>query len=254
MPGVSFYTTTDQPAVRDELLRNLDLLKSPEYATTYAAILENGNLEATFVPTLEAEVTRLADAMDDRDTHGLDEPVEAAKIRERLSAIGKWFEEGELAVGIALKRKVPGARDVQAQLRRPAGTQLTFRDLFGTLRRALKDLAREPDLSRYGLLPDYLDRGRALLSGVLDERGNMHADQGGIRLHAIIVEEAPEDCGALMEEFEMCFNLAQLRLGRELAGLDMRYIRAARASRAVPDQAPAPAPTPGSNEPGDSGL
>jgi hypothetical protein len=254
----SLYTESDQQSSHDDILRNRDILNAEEYQPILAKIEKFGGFRtAIWMPKLNTAIERLEEAMDLRDTSSDLQTVNADQVAGHLLKIQEWFAEGEGALAIAVKGGVPGAPELRAVIQRAAGTQATFKDLNGPLRKALNSLAKVGDLAQFQLTADYADRGRALRFAVLDDRGELHGNQMGITVGAMAFHVALENVASLYEDHDLSVQLASLRLKEELPGLDLRYIRASLARRrpaVAAATAAAAAAAPDLQPPSDSGL
>ncbi len=252
----SDYDKASQLDVRDDLKRNRDILAAEEFAPTAELMRVHAGLDKEgWLAKFDEQFARLRGAYTYRGRSGGRQSTESGEAAEGLSEIEKWLDDNVRTLTLAAMRGVAGARTLLNAIRLPAGTEDTYRDLWGPLDQIISELADAGDLTRFRFEADHLEVGRNLRANVEGDRAAVHGAQIGIRQGAIDGHYLLDELTDMVEELALCHAVTQGRVRRELPGFDLRYVRAARAARnaarLAAAAAPAPTPVAASN---DSGL
>lgn len=245
----SLFARGSQPNVFDEFRRYNDVINAPNYQEIIQLLTLHGNLDhaswnASYAPKFQA----LMDAWVLRHKSEGRQSLEAQAIGGDIDGIVHWFNLAIAEAKQAADLGVPGAKDLQSDLERSSPSSPSFRQLANPLEAVLDLLTAAGDLTRFGMLPTTVDDLRALKANVHGNRAELHDAQTGIQVGAHKIAPLIEELTDLVERFDNCLTVAELRLKRKLPRPDLRYIRADRANRRAASAATAATATTTAND------
>lgn len=236
------HTDAPQLSALAQARRTFDELFAPNYANTLALLIAHGDFEPKpwregVTPLIE----RLTRALNRRTASEGHQSRETRTIGTSLLRAQAWFEEARIAVRKRARRGVPAAQHIVDLVERFGTATDNFRHTEINLIGLLDVLQQVPDLTAIGLTRDFLTTGDTIRGDLLIDHAEQVDADVGIVVASDEVQTAMEALADLMEDLNDSRELAMVRLGIELPGFDLRYIRAAVAGRNRKPKAEPPA-------------
>lgn len=223
--------TGPQLAALDQCRSIRNELVAQTFASILILLITRGNFDLQpWLDEVDALIKSMYDAMISRDSSATSVQTEAKQIGVNVEAIRLWLAESERVSGQAMRKKIAGADvlyDQLAHLTEDSARQLDF-----LLRKGLSALVKVPDVKVFGFEEGFVARGEKMLEQLNNNRAEQDGAHVGISVSADVVHATLLRLAELMEQLNDAREVAQLRVGRELPGFDLRLIRAAVAGNA----------------------
>lgn len=218
----------------------VSVLSDESYASTRQAIETNTRFKVPgWIARMTAQIAEARAAMTDQGLLDAEWEDSNQDVRTHTDSVREWREDVRAVLEWAVTAEIEGAAKTLSLWNRvqPAGT--SYEDELQQLP-TLIDQLTSFDRDAFDLPDALLEEGRRLLGLMEGERSDADGAKGGRATETDRLRVAIFAIAKLAEERAAAHYLAGRRVGRELPGLDLTYLRAAVRAYTTPA---APAPT-----------